>query len=212
MEELERTRGTLVLEDESGLSLTPLVGRTWAPKGVTPLLRCSAKRDRLSTIGGITPEGRLYFRVHEETIKSGQVVDYLSQLLTEIPGHVVLVWDNGSTHTSKATKEFLEAVKSRLTVFYLPPYFPKLNPTEYLWTYIKWAKMKNYCPMGTPELKRRLYGCVRSIRGDPRRVRSFFHVSPFPIGAEAELKKAKLLSNPDAANRNWREGHEPITK
>ncbi len=204
MRELERTKGTLVLEDESGLSLIPLVGRTWAPKGKTPLLRCRmGKRERLSTIGSITPRGRIYFRVHEETIKSGHVIEYLSQLLREIRGHVVLVWDNGSTHTSNATKEFLERVRERLTVFYLPPYFPKLNPTEYLWTYIKWDKMKNYCPMDLPQLRRKLYGCVRSIRGDPRTVRSFFDVSPLPIGPEAELKKEKLLSDPDAVNRNW---------
>ena len=211
MEELERTKGTLVLEDESGLSLIPLVGRTWAPKGETPLLRCSARRERLATIGGITPEGRIYFRVHEETIKSRQIVEYLSQLLRQIRGHIVLVWDNGSTHTSKETKAFLESARESLTVFYLPPYFPKLNPTEYLWTYIKWVKMKNYCPMGTPDLKRKLYGCVRSLRGDSQRVRSFFDVSPMPLGAEAELKKERLLSDPDAVNRNWTR-HESITK
>jgi transposase len=188
MAELERTKGTLVLEDESGLSLIPLVGRTWAPKGETPLLRCSmGKRDRLSTIGGITPRGRIYFRVHDETIKSKQVTEYLSQLLTQIRGHIVLVWDNGSTHTSRETKEFLAGAEDRLTVFYLPPYFPKLNPTEYLWTYIKWAKMKDYCPMDIRELKRKLYGCVRSLRGDRRTVRSFFDVSPMPIGDDSEL-------------------------
>ncbi len=205
MTELERTKGTLVLEDESGLSLIPLVGRTWAPRGETPLLRCSmGKRERLSTIGGITPRGRIYFRVHEETIKSEQVIEYLSQLLGQIRRHIVLVWDNGSTHTSRRTKAFLASVEDRLTVFYLPPYFPKLNPTEYLWTYIKWAKMKDYCPMGIPGLKGKLYGCVRSLRGDPRMVRSFFDASPMPMGDDAELKAEKLLSDPDAVNRNWR--------
>ncbi len=212
MAELERTKGTLVLEDESGLSLIPLVGRTWAPKGETPLLRCSmGKRERLATIGGITPDGRIYFRVHEETIKSGQVIEYLSQLLGQIRGHIVLVWDNGSTHTSHETEAFLESVKDRLTVFYLPPYFPKLNPTEYLWTYIKWAKMKDYCPMGIPDLKGKLYGCVRSLRGDPQTVQSFFDVSPMPIGDDAQLKAEKLLSDPDAVNRNWTR-NEAITK
>jgi transposase len=205
MEELERTKGTLVLEDESGLSLVPLVGRTWAPRGETPLLRCSmGKRERLATIGGITPEGRIYFRIHEESIKSPQVVEYLTQLLRQIRGHIVLVWDNGSTHTTHLTQAFLESVKERLTVFYLPAYFPKLNPTEYLWTYIKWAKMKDYCPMGIPELKGKLNGCVRSLRRNPRKVRSFFDVRPMPMGEDAELKVEKLLSDPDAANRNWR--------
>ncbi len=197
------TKGTLVLEDESGLSLIPLVGRTWAPSGETPLIRCSAKKTRLSTIGGITPSGRIYFRVHDESIKSKQVIEYLLQLLRQIHRHIVLVWDNGSTHTSKETKAFLESVKGRLTVFYLPKYFPKLNPVEFLWTYIKWAKMKNYCPMDIPDLKTKLHGCVGVLRRDPQTVKSFFRVSPLPIGEEAEQKVEKLLSEPRAANRNW---------
>jgi len=161
------------------------------------------KRERLAIIGGITPKGRIYFRVHEETIKSPQIIEYLSELLRHIRRHIVLVWDNGSTHTSHLTQAFLESVKERLTVFYLPAYFPKLNPTEYLWTYIKWAKMKDYCPMRIPELKGKLNGCVRSLRSNPRKVRSFFDVSPMPMGRDAELKAQKLLSDPDAANRNW---------
>lgn len=204
MKELEEKSGTLVLEDESGLSLIPLVGRTWAPRGETPVLKCSmGKRERLSTIGGITPEGRIYFRVNDETIKSRQIVEYLSQLLRQIRRHIVLVWDNASTHTSKETKRFLESAKDRLTIFYLPAYFPKLNPVEYLWSYIKWGKMKGYCPMGITELKKKLRGCVGSLRARPERVQSFFDVSPLPIGDDADEKAEKLLSEPRAVNRNW---------
>lgn len=34
--------------------LRPLVRQTWAPRGVTPIVRCWDRRDRLSVIGAIT--------------------------------------------------------------------------------------------------------------------------------------------------------------
>lgn len=159
---LARTKGTLVLEDESGLS------RSY-PSSEGPGLRrgrrrlCSGaawgKRERLSTIGRHHTQGQdILPRPTTETIKSGHVIEYLSRLLREI--HAATSSSSGTTarpHTSHMTKEFLERIRKRLTVFYLPPYFPKLNPTEYLWTYIKWDKMKNYCPMDLPQLRRKLY-------------------------------------------------------
>jgi len=40
--------------DESGLMLQPLLRRTWAPCGKTPMLRCSQRHDRISTISVLT--------------------------------------------------------------------------------------------------------------------------------------------------------------
>ena len=50
--------------------------RTWAPKGKTPRIKHNVNGPRLSAIGGIDLSGEIYFRVHEESIKSGQVMEY----------------------------------------------------------------------------------------------------------------------------------------
>jgi len=48
----------------------------------------------------------------------------------------VLVWDNLSTHTSKAMAELI-AARPWLTVFRLPPYAHELNPVESVWSHLK---------------------------------------------------------------------------
>lgn len=47
-------RARLVLLDESGFMLSPLVRRTLAERGQTPILVCSDKRDRISVASAIT--------------------------------------------------------------------------------------------------------------------------------------------------------------
>ena len=48
----------------------------------------------------------------------------------------MLVWDNLSTHTSKAMAEFITA-RPWLTVHRLPPYAHELNPVEPVWSHLK---------------------------------------------------------------------------
>lgn len=59
-----RERRTLVFEDESGFYLLPGVVKTYAPEGLTPVLREKQTRDHLSVMGGMTPAGRVYTQGH----------------------------------------------------------------------------------------------------------------------------------------------------
>ncbi len=97
---MAETDGTLVLVDEAGVSLTPLMPRTWAPKGKTPRIVHNVNGGKLSAIGGIDMSGEIYFRVHEESIKSEQVMEYLEQLLRHIDGYVIVLWDGLPAHSS----------------------------------------------------------------------------------------------------------------
>jgi DDE superfamily endonuclease len=54
----------------------------------------------------------------------------------QLGGPIVLVWDNLSTHTSKAMAELI-AARPWLTVFRLPPYAHELNPVEPIWAHLK---------------------------------------------------------------------------
>jgi transposase len=180
-----------VIEDESGLSLIPLMGRTWAPRGQTPTIEHNFNWERLSVMGGITLQGRVYFRVHEGTIKKEQVIEYLEQLLRQIPRHIVLLWDGASPHKANAVTAFLERNSERITAFRLPPYYPKFNPVEFLWSHLKWSKMRGFCPRKLDELRKKLNVHVNGIRRKPDLVRSYFRASHIPIGEGAEQKLLK---------------------
>lgn len=46
---------------------------------------------------------------------------------------ILLVLDNARFHHAKANKEFLQSVREKIDLLYLPPYSPDLNPIESFW-------------------------------------------------------------------------------
>jgi putative transposase len=51
-------------------------------------------------------------------------------------GPIVAVWDNSTQHTDAAIRQLIDH-RDWLTVFWLPPYAPELNPTERVWSHLK---------------------------------------------------------------------------
>jgi transposase len=59
----QRECRALIFEDESGFHLLPGILKTYAPEGLTPILREKQTRDHLSVMGAMTPWGRVEHRV-----------------------------------------------------------------------------------------------------------------------------------------------------
>lgn len=83
-----RRRAHLVFIDKTGFLLSPVVRRTWAPRGQTPTLRQRTRHHRrVSAIGGlsISPRRRRlgwYLVFHlDRSIRQEQVIDFLRHLL-----------------------------------------------------------------------------------------------------------------------------------
>ena len=51
--------------DQSGFYVLPMVVRTYAPVGKTPVLKENLTRDHLSAMSGITLDGKLYMLEQE---------------------------------------------------------------------------------------------------------------------------------------------------
>ena len=71
---------TIVFCDQSGFYLLPMVVRTYAPVGETPILKENLTRDHLSAMSGITLEGKLYRKEQERSFKGEDVVRFLKRL------------------------------------------------------------------------------------------------------------------------------------
>lgn len=177
----------LVFIDESGLLLSPLVRRTLAPKGQTPILAHRAKaREKVSLIGALTLSPRqqqlgLYFSsLCNDSFNSEAVASFLRQLLKHLRGKVIVVWDRGPMHRGPAIRQLREQQR-RLQIEYLPPYAPDLNPIEPLWSYLKWGRLCNYAAPDAAELEDRAHAELEAIRFDRKRLRSFWAASDLPM-------------------------------
>jgi transposase len=150
---LEKHRAILYCEDEASISLTALLGKTWAPCGQTPQQRVTGKRGSIAAMSAINAGGRLVFRLYEKRITSVEVVEFLQQLLKQHPRrHLVVVMDQAPPHTSKQTTAFI-AGQRRLHVFHLPPYSPDWNPEEKVWNHLRHQELKGHQAKTKSEIK-----------------------------------------------------------
>jgi transposase len=149
---LEKTKGILYCQDEASICLAPILGKTWAKRGRPRKVKVTGNRASVSAMSALSPRGRLVFRLHEKRIASGEVIDFLGQLLRHHPRrHLVVVMDQAPPHTSKLTMTYIES-QPRLHVFYLPAYSPDWNPDEKVWNHLKNHELKAHRAQTKQEL------------------------------------------------------------
>lgn len=123
-------RAILYFQDESHISLTALLGRTWSLRGQTPTQEVTGKRGGVSAMSALSNNGSLIFTLLEKRIASAEIIHFLKQMLKHHPRrHLVVVMDRATPHVSHKTQTFI-ARQKRLHVFYLPSYSPDWNPDE----------------------------------------------------------------------------------
>src|SRR5664279_473383 len=137
-------RGILYFQDEANISLTALLGKTWAPRGRPPKQKVTGNRGGVSAMSAITRSGQLIFRLHDKRITSEEFIEFLDQMLKHHSHrHLVVVMDRAPPHTSKRTLAFI-ASPPRLHVFNLPTYSPDWNPDEQIWNHLKHQELKGH--------------------------------------------------------------------
>lgn len=156
------------------------MGRTWAPKGRTPIVECNFNWKKLSAIGGIDLQGEICFKVIEGSVYARSVIDYLEQLVRHIDGFIVILWDGLPAHRASSIKEFAETFKEKIAIYRLPAYCPDFNPMEWFWGYVKWNKMRGFCPKNLLELRSKLRKVVNGMRRKPDLIQGFFELCSLP--------------------------------
>ena len=139
--------------------------RTWAPRGQTPVLRVPLTHDHLSSISGITFDGRLFLQVRPASYDAAAVVGFLRVLLRKISGKLVVIWDGSPIHRGHEIKDFLKrGAAKRLHLEQLPGYAPDLNPDEGIWNYLKRVELGNVCCCDLEQLQRELIRARERLR------------------------------------------------
>jgi transposase len=136
--------------DESGFMLQPVVRRTWAPKGQTPIHYSWGRHDRLSVLSGLAvnlPEQlwQLFFEMKIHNLCAEDIVEFLKPIALLFPGKIIVVLDRWSAHR-KAMRLLAEQLPNKFEPEWLPAYAPDLNPVELVWSQAKYAEMANYIP------------------------------------------------------------------
>jgi transposase len=188
-----RLNATVAFYDESGFMLRPLVRRSWAPRGQTPIIRCWDRRDRLSVIGGIlVPPSRArhrlsaVFRIHTRNIKTPEATGFLRALDRHVCGRggaMIVVQDRLNVHRA-AVKRWLAGRSPddpRVMVEWLPSYAPELNPAEQLWNNGKRVDLANLAPTDRDDLRAHVRRSLTRQRCRPSLLAAAFDHARLPL-------------------------------
>lgn len=170
-----RWQAMLYFQDECGVSLTAVLGKTWAPKGKTPLVKVTGKRGGLCVTSAISPARKMVFRIEKGKVNAGKHIEFMEQMLKQHPNRkLIVIEDRLPAHRAKKVQRFVEENKKRLAVYYLPPYAPELNPDEHVWAYLKAYQLKTHQAKDTTELKKLVKRKMQSIQRKKELLHSFF--------------------------------------
>jgi transposase len=184
-----RRRGAhLVFLDESGFLLSPLVRRTLAPRGQTPVHRCRDRRDRISAISCITYSPvnltpGLYFRLmpDNENVRAVDVVAFLEAVRRRLRHGLTVVWDGSNIHDKALVVRRWLAEHPEVVTHKFPAYTPELNPQEGVWGWTKYGRLANYAPDNVHRLRARVSEELEYLRTHPYELDAFVHHSNLPL-------------------------------
>jgi len=151
--------------------MAPLVRRTWAPRGKTPILyQCTRSYKKVSAIAALclSPDQvkiHLYFRLHvNASIKAKEVKAFVKLLFRQIPHRpLMIVWDRLKAHRAAMVQKLFSRRLKRYNYFF-PPYAPELDPVEYVWEYLKMNPLVNMPASDVVDLAKRARKSGRSLR------------------------------------------------
>jgi transposase len=160
--------------DETGIQNEANRARGYAPRGKTPTIRVSAKKERLNMISAINNEGKVRFMMYKESMTSDRLITFMTRLIKDAARKVYLILDNLRVHHSKKVAEWLDARKETIQVFYLPAYSPEYNPDEYLNGDLKGRVHSGLQARSEKDLKHKTESFMRMLVKRPHHVRKYF--------------------------------------
>ena len=161
--------------DETAVVNTDVRGRSYAPKGDTPVAYVvGGTRQKLSMISTVTNYGKTSWMIIDGNFNHERLIEFLKALIKQTGRKIFLVLDNLGVHHCKPVKTWLSEHIEQIEVFYLPSYSPELNPDERLNGDLKHAIATRVPCRSKDKLLQAATNHMTAIEKNPERIKSFF--------------------------------------
>ncbi len=160
--------------DETGARNDCQHGRSYAPKGNTPVRRSVAKRFSVNMISTVTNQGKVEFLIYGGRMNQQQLMVFLEQLIKGREKKIFLILDNLKVHHGKIVKAWAKENEAAIELFFLPPYSPEMNPDQYLNCDLKRGLSDKPSPKNADTLEANVRGHMEMLQSEPQRVRKYF--------------------------------------
>ncbi len=171
-----KEKGTIYFGDETGMRSDHQAGKSYAPKGETPVVRSTGQRFSLNMISAISNKGHLQFMLIDRF--NGDVfIDFLARMIRYSREKIFFVTDGHPAHKTKKLNVWLAENKERIEVFFIPPYSPELNAQEYLNQDVKTNVIGKKRPINKAEMRINVEDFMNQRKNNKKQVQKYFHVS-----------------------------------
>lgn len=150
----------------------------WAPRGVRPEVAAQLIRQYIYLYGAVSPQDGtcVYLVMPASDTACFQVfLDALSRKFSR--EDILLVLDGAPNHRSSGL-----VLPHNISLLFLPPYSPELNPKENLWDEIREKIFKNYALKSIDDVHDKLEQAVLYLKRNPKIVQS---ITSFPYIASS---------------------------
>jgi transposase len=126
--------------DEARFGQQGTTTRVWARRGSRPTAVKQTRYEWVYLYAAVEPATGASVALQAPHVNTGTMNVFLEMLSETLDGrdHAVLIMDQAGWHKARAL-----VVPDNVTVLYLPPYSPELNPVERLWAYLRSRFLSN---------------------------------------------------------------------
>ena len=172
--EAKSSGAEILFWDESGFRADAVHGKTWAPRGQTPVIERPGQRQSISAASAVSAKGAFWFATYEGGLTGELFVELLKKMMHRRKKPVRLVLDGLPAHKKAIVKEYVASTAGKLTLHFLPGYAPDLNPDELVWSYAKRTGVARSPLRAGEKLQYRVDEQLQNIANDTALVKSFF--------------------------------------
>lgn len=158
-----------MFQDESMIRDYQAIQKTWFLKGKQKKIPTYGKNAGVKLIGILDYEsGHVYCEEHGR-YDAEVFLNFLKETLNQYPnGKIVMILDNAKIHHANLLKDFLEEMKERFELMFLPPYSPELNLIEGLWGWLKSSVINNVFFPSLPKVRIAVSKFIERINKAPK--------------------------------------------
>ena len=150
----------------------------WAPRGIRPEVAAQLIREYIYLYGAVCPQDGTCVYLIMPTSNTACFQSFLDVLSRRFARQdILLVLDGAPNHRCGDL-----AVPDNVTLLFLPPYAPELNPKENLWDEIREKIFKNYALKSMDAVRHKLKEAILYIERNPKVVKS---ITSFPYIAKS---------------------------
>lgn len=126
--------------DEARFGQQGTLTRMWAEKGSRPTAVKQTRYEWLYLFAAVEPSSGHSVALQAPHVNTGTMNVFLKMLADDLApnDHAVLIMDQAGWHKARKL-----VVPESITILYLPPYSPELNPVERLWAYLRSHYLSN---------------------------------------------------------------------